>query len=258
MHLTVVSYLNTKPFLYGIFQSGLDSEIQLSLDMPSECARKLLAGEADLGLIPVAAIPDLGESWLVSNYCIGSTGAVKTVCIFSEVPLAEIRQIYLDFHSKTSVNLVRILLNEHWKRPDIELLPATEGFEINIKGQTAGVVIGDRAIQLLEKYTYIYDLAETWTNWTGLPFVFAAWVSRRPLDPVFLKKLNKSFKIGLNHLPQLTMLLPPVAGFDLKKYYTQNISYELNALKIKGLELFLQKLAPDFDFSKIHLKKKKG
>lgn len=252
MKVTAVSYLNTKPFLYGIFQSGLDSEIELSLDMPSVCAQKLRSGEADLGLVPVAVIPELGESWLVSDFCIGSTGAVKTVCLFSEKPLAEIRRVWLDFHSKTSVALVQILFRECWKQ-SVEFLPAEPGFEQKISGDTAAVIIGDRAIGLEKKYPFTIDLAETWTEWTGLPFVFAAWVSRRPLNPFFVKKLNAAFRLGLDQVPQLTMLIPPPApDFDLKKYYTQNISYELNALKINGLQLFLSKLAPDFDFQNLH------
>lgn len=251
MKVTAVSYLNTKPFLYGIFQSGLDSEIELSLDMPSITAQKLASGEADLGLVPVAVLPELGESWLVSDYCIGSVGAVKTVCLFSERPLSEVKRVWLDFHSKTSVALVRLLFRDFWKQ-DVEFLPASPGFEEKIGGDVAAVVIGDRAIGLLKKFPVVVDLAEAWTDWTGLPFVFAAWVSRRPLDPVFVEKLNAAFKLGLDHVPQLTMLLPPFDGFDLKKYYTQNISYELNALKINGLRLFLEKIEPGFDFEKIH------
>lgn len=252
MKITAVSYLNTKPFLYGIFQSGLDSEVELSLDMPAVCAQKLLSGEADLGLVPVAVIPELGESWLVSDFCIGSTGAVKTVCLFSEKPLAEIRRVWLDFHSNTSVALVQILFNECWKMT-VEFLPAEPGFEQKIGGDTAAVIIGDRAIGLEKKYPFCIDLAEAWTNWTGLPFVFAAWVSRRPPEPIFVEKLNAAFRLGLDHIPQLTMLIPPPApDFDLKKYFTQNISYELNALKINGLQLFLAKLAPDFDFKNLH------
>ncbi len=251
MRVSAISYLNTKPFLLGLFQSGLDAEIQLSLDMPSVTAQKLLDNEVDLGLVPVAVLPELGESWLVSDYCIGSVGAVKTVCLFSEKPLSQVKKVWLDFHSKTSVALVQLLFREFWQQK-VEFLPAAPGFEEMIGGDTAAVVIGDRAIGMLKKYPVVIDLAETWTEWTGLPFVFAAWASRRPLDPVFVVKLNAAFKLGLDHVPQLTMLLPPVEGFDLKKYYTQNISYELNALKINGLRLFLEKIRPDFDFEMIH------
>jgi len=109
IRLSAVSYLNTKPFIYGLFRGELAEEIELSLDIPSECARKLKAGEVDLALTPVAIIPELPQAWLVSDYCIGSTGTVKTVCLFSEKPLPEIKRILLDFHSRTSVALTRIL-----------------------------------------------------------------------------------------------------------------------------------------------------
>ena len=79
LKISAVSYLNTKPFLYGLFQSGMEDSIDLSLDIPSECARKLVAGEVDLGLIPVAVIPQLKTPHIISDYCIGTEGAVKTV-----------------------------------------------------------------------------------------------------------------------------------------------------------------------------------
>jgi hypothetical protein len=77
LRVTAVSYLNTKPFIYGIFRSELSDLIDLSLDIPSVCAQKLASGAADLALAPVAVIPDLPESYLVSDFCIGATGPVK-------------------------------------------------------------------------------------------------------------------------------------------------------------------------------------
>lgn len=238
LKISAVSYLNTKPFLYGIFKSGLEKEVDLQLDIPSECARKLTEGEVDMALLPVAAIPDLDTAHIVSDYCIGATGAVKTVCIFSDMPLEELTQIYLDYHSRTSVELVRILLKHHWRlNPD--LLPAQPGFEANIQGSTGALVIGDRAIDLHNKHPYAYDLGEAWVNYTGWPFVFAAWVSRRPLDPDFEKRFNMALKTGIDHIPQLVYILPtPQPGFDLKKYFTENISYPLDAAKRKGLNKF--------------------
>ncbi len=157
--ITAVSYLNTKPLLYGLLKSDLAADIELQLDIPSVCAQKLLSGQADLGLVPVAVLPELISPRIVSDYCIGADGTVRTVCIFSERPLEQVERLYLDFHSRTSVELTKILLAEYWMLSP-ELVPAQEGYEALISGTTAGLVIGDRAIGLEQKFSYVYDLGE--------------------------------------------------------------------------------------------------
>lgn len=245
VRITAVSYLNTKPFIYGMFRGDFSERFSLSLDIPSVCAQKLLHGEADLALAPVAIIPELKEAWLASDYCIGATGPVQTVCIFSDRPLHAIKRLYLDFHSRSSVALTRVLCREYW-HINPELLPASEGFEQQIGGDTAGLIIGDRAIGKASQYAYTYDLAEAWTEWTGLPFVFAAWVSTRPLDPDFLAHFNNALEAGIEHIPQLIKILPSMPnGFDLEAYFKQNISYNLDEPKWIGLNRFLGYLAPD-------------
>lgn len=240
--VTAVSYLNTKPLLYGIFKSPVAEKIDLQLEVPSECARRLRDGEADLGLVPVAVIPELSAPRIVSDYCIGALGAVKTVGIYADRPVEELRRLYLDHHSRTSVELTRILLREYWQVSP-ELIPATDGYINRIGGDTGGLVIGDRTIGLEEKHDYFYDLGEAWTDHTGLPFVFAAWVSNRPLEPEFINQFNLALQRGLEEIPQLIYLLPtPHSGFDLKTYFTRYISYELDEHKKLGLARFLEKL----------------
>lgn len=242
IRISAVSYLNTKPFIYGIYRSALGDAIDLSLDIPARCAEKLRTGEADLVLTPVAIIPELPEAHLVSEFCIGSTGAVKTVCIYSERPLQEIKRIYLDFHSRTSVMLSQILCAQYWNIQPI-FIPATEGYEQNIKDTDAGLVIGDRTIGLDQKFPYVYDLGEAWTAWTGLPFVFAAWVSVKPLPTDFIAEFNTALQNGLDHLPELIKILPNIPGFSVEDYFRNNISYHLDDAKWKGLNRFLGILA---------------
>jgi chorismate dehydratase len=240
--ISAVSYLNTKPLLYGILQHPIQKNIDLTLDIPSVCAEKLRSGAADLGLVPVAILPELKNSQLISDYCIGATGAVATVCVFSQVPIEDIEQIYLDYHSRTSVELLKILLRNYWKMNPL-LLPSAAGYEQKIKGSTAALIIGDRAVGLNKQYPYVYDLGAIWTEMTQLPFVFAAWVSCKPLEARFIQQFNQALKNGIQHIPQLTYLLQsPHPDFDLKYYYTNNISYHLDEAKKKGLKLFLSYL----------------
>ncbi|MEZ4966198.1 MAG: menaquinone biosynthesis protein [Saprospiraceae bacterium] len=238
MRLSAVSYLNTKPFIYGLFRSDLAEMIDLSLDIPSVCAQKLLDQRADIVLTPVAVIPELPEAYLVSDFCIGSVGPVKTVCLYSEKPLEEIEEIYLDFHSRTSVELTKILCERYWKL-NPRLIPAGPGYEQEIGGGKAGLIIGDRSIGMDKKFPYVYDLGEAWTDWTGLPFVFAAWISIKPISPEIISRFNKALQFGLDHIPELTKILPAMPDFDVERYFRENISYELDDAKWEALNRFL-------------------
>jgi chorismate dehydratase len=243
INVSAVSYLNTKPFLYGIFQHDVQNDINMSLDIPSVCAAKLVSGEADLGLVPVAVIPQLSSPHIISDYCIGAVGAVKTVCIYSEVPIEEVKALYLDYHSKTSVALAKVLLEKYWHLNPI-LLDSQDGYIEKISGTTAGLVIGDRTIGLSERFNYVYDLGQKWADYTeGLPFVFAAWVSNKKLPDDFIKKFNEALSIGLEQIPQLIYILPTqYFAFDLKEYFTKNISYTLDHQKKKALQRFLSEI----------------
>ncbi len=241
--IVAVSYLNTKPLLYGLLHhSRVKSQIDLQLAIPSECARLLKDGAADLGLIPVAALNDLDRPRIVSRYCIGSDGKVETVAIFGDRPIEQLDRILLDFHSRTSVELTRVLLRDHWQL-DIPLEAAQPGFEAQIGGSTGALVIGDRTIGLEKKHPFVYDLGAAWKDHTALPFVFAAWVTNRSLPLPFLKDFNQALHQGIDRIPELLLLLPnPQLGFDLNAYLTRSIQYHLDSDKRKGLELFLEKI----------------
>lgn len=240
LKVTAVSYLNTKPLLYGLLQSPVAQQIDLKLEIPSACARRLREGDADLGLVPVAVIPELDTPRLISDYCIGTAGAVKTVALFSEKPLEEVEELYLDHHSRTSVELTKLLLRDYWKVSP-RLIPAADGYIDALGGACAGLVIGDRTIGLEARFPYVYDLGEAWLRHTGLPFVFAAWVSNRPLDPGFEREFSQALRAGVEQIPQLMYLLPsPHPSFDLEEYFTRYISYELDEKKREALGRFLE------------------
>ncbi|NJC26367.1 menaquinone biosynthetic enzyme MqnA/MqnD family protein [Neolewinella antarctica] len=238
--LVAVSYLNTKPLLYGLLRSNIQEELEMDLAIPSECARRLVAEEADIALVPVAVIPELPEAHIISDYCIGTTGKVATVCIYGDVPLREMTSIYLDHHSRTSVMLTRLLLEEYW-RHDVQFLDAEEGYIDRIGGTVGGLVIGDRTIGLDRRFAHVYDLGEAWKTHTGLPFVFAAWVSRKPLGADFIRRFNDALGEGLAHLPELQLLLSsPDPAFSLTEYFTHYIDYDLDDGKRAAMARFLQ------------------
>ena len=111
-----VSYLNTRPLLYGLKRSGLIDKIDLVEDYPSRIGAMLLNDEIDVGLVPVVIIPRLKESHIITDYCIGTDGEVASVAIFSEVPIEQVSRVLLDYQSQTSVNLAALLLKEYWQK----------------------------------------------------------------------------------------------------------------------------------------------
>lgn len=239
IRLSAVSYLNTKPFLYGIFKHKISLDLEIQLDTPSVCASRLESGAADLALVPVAVIPQLSNPKIVTDYCIATEGKVRTVCLFGDKPIEEWERIYLDFHSRSSVQLTKILLKDYWHLSP-ELIPAEEGFMENIGGSTGGLVIGDRTFPLHNKFPYVYDLGEAWMNHKGLPFVFAAWVTAQNLPEEFLVEFNEALAIGLDSIPQLVSLMPDeYAHFNLSNYFTENISYAWDPKKRMAMDLFL-------------------
>ncbi|HVS97169.1 MAG TPA: menaquinone biosynthesis protein [Puia sp.] len=236
-----VSYLNTKPLLYGIERAPIRKHIDLIIDHPASIASMLVRDEIDMGLVPVAVIPSLREYHINGNHCIGSNGNVASVCIFSETPIERVQKVLLDYQSRTSVQLAKILLREYWKTGP-ELIPTSSDFRAQIKDTTAGVVIGDRALEQRLRSPYIYDLAEAWKDLTGLPFVFAAWISNKRLDPSFVAEFDEANHEGLLHIDEV-VAANPYSIFGLREYFTKHLDYRLDAPKRRGLEKFLDYLS---------------
>lgn len=240
VRVTAVSYLNTKPFLKGLTESSISDEIDLSLEMPSQSAEKLIRGEADLGLVPVAAIPQLPDSQIVTDYCIGCEGTVKTVCLYGNVSVVEMEKVLLDYQSRTSVELVKIMFSHLWNGYPI-YEAGEEGYENQIIGTTGGVVIGDRTIDLTPQFRFVYDLGEAWHHLTGLPFVFAAWVSNGNVSSEFLDRFNQALSEGVARKEEVAKDFQPAYKdrFDVLSYYNNNINFQLDHLKREAINIFL-------------------
>ncbi|MCE3279894.1 MAG: hypothetical protein K0S44_2085 [Bacteroidetes bacterium] len=241
--ISAVSYLNSKPFIYGLENSDIRSKIDLQLDIPSVCAQKLLDEKVDIGLIPVAVIPKLHEHYIISDYCIGAEGKVASVMLYSDVPLNKIENVFLDYHSRTSVTLVQVLAKNFWKIAPT-WINAEVGFENNVSGNSAAVIIGDRTFGLEGKYKYSYDLSEEWQKFTGLPFVFACWVANKELSADFINSFNEALRWGISKMPKLITEIENSATYptNIDFYLNHNISYDFNDRKKKALELFLSYL----------------
>ena len=244
IRISAVSYLNTLPFLYGIKYSGYLENISFDLDYPSICAQKLIDNRVDISLIPVASIPYVKKPYLISDYCIGSQKEVKSVLLISDVPLEQIKSVLLDYQSNTSVNLVKVLAKKYWNI-EPKWIQAGKGFENEISGNSAAVVIGDRTFSLSHKFRYVYDLASEWNRFTGKPFVFATWASNKVIEPEFLKRFNYALEFGINHIKEVVDEYSKDfadSNIDLYRYLTENISFLFDHDKKESLNLFYQYL----------------
>lgn len=239
--VSAVSYLNTVPFLHGLKQSAIAKSIRLSLAPPAESAAQFEAGQIDVSLLPVAAIPHLPSCHFISDYCLGASAAVRTVVLLSNTPLPDIRTVYLDRHSRTSVLLVQILAAHYWN-----IRPAFLPFDppqFPLKTGEGCVLIGDKVFDHETQHAFRYDLAEAWLRFTGKPFVFAAWVSREKLPAGFLQSFNEALHYGITHIGEA--IAAEAAHFDAAlaaDYLTHNIDYAFDEAKRRGMELFRQYL----------------
>lgn len=239
--ISLVSYINTRPFLDGLERFLSPTEIELHLLPPSACAQHFQEGKSALSLLPVGALGDLQQVNLLPEYCIGAEGKVDSVFLFSQQPIEKIQRVVLDSHSRSSNLLTQVLLRHHWKK-SVEILPSQRGHFDLIKGTTAGVVIGDRAIYLRDQYAYVYDLAEEWQQMTLLPFVFAVWAyDPQRVAPALLDRVREALGWGVAHAAQSAEKWAEHYHMPLdyaRQYLTEYISYTFDADKHRALEVF--------------------
>ncbi len=246
--VSIVSYLNSKPFLYGINRFPVSDQIDLSLDIPAKVASKLAYNIADIGLIPVAGLDDLESYSLVSDYCIGAVEKVRTVVLVSDVPIDNIETVLMDYQSRSSVLLSKVLAKFHWKKK-FAWENTCNGFQNkSIKGTSAGVLIGDRVFDVENRFRYCYDLSEEWYRLTGLPFVFAVWAANKKISRSFETDFNKALAFGVENIADVVrMEQSNYPNVNIQAYFSENISFELDSKKLEGMKLFLdlaRKLEP--------------
>ena len=235
-----VNNLNTKPLIERL--PDFAPSIDLSLALPSRLADQLAAGEIDVGLIPVVEFFRGDNYTFVPNIAIGSRGPVLSVTLFSRVPWPEIRSVTLDEGSRTSAALTQILLTKRYGlRPRLEQLPIdapAEGL-----GTDAVLLIGDLAMRAcLPGYRFAYDLGQEWTDWTGLPFVYALWAVRGGVELGEVESaFHKAKEYGLAHAGVIAQREAGVLGLDpgyCRRYLQTVIRYDLGPRELAGMRRF--------------------
>lgn len=231
IRVAAVGYTNAWPLL-----TRLDRiRYQVTERHPAQVAELLASGQADVGLVPVAAMLSDGDYKVIPGWCIGAEGPVHSVLLVAETPPEEWTAVALDGVSRTSVALSKLLLTEGplSKRvpKGLKIFDCEPGKGVeHARGTVAGLVIGDAARSLPERLKTRLDLGELWWAWTKLPFVFAVWAGRPdlPHDAVQGLRLAAAEGMGLRqHLPEPD-----------RSYVTDSIRYELDDRALMGLRRF--------------------
>jgi chorismate dehydratase len=240
--ILAISYANTLPFIYGIEANKFIKNYEIINAYPAKSVDFALDNTVDIALIPTAALPLFPQAEILSNYCIGATNKVDSVMLFSNQNIENIRTILLDEHSKTSVQLLKILVKKYWKLDNIQYKSYKANAIPSLDKETAILMIGDKVFKHQHSYLYHYDLAEIWNKCSGLHFIFALWVKLNPqISADFLSNFNKALAYGINHLDKvIEKYQKAYPTIDLKKYYTTSISYQMTKEKQKGMQTFLK------------------
>lgn len=241
-----VSYLNARPLI-----AGLDDEpgIHLRTDVPARLLADLESGDVDVALCPVFDFFSSTQALsLVPVGAIGCEGPTLTVRLYSQVPIGQITTLHADTDSHTSVALAQVLLaklfNVRPKMVDYDARERTAEGKIDESPQ-AMLLIGDKVVTgspLAVKYPHQMDLGEGWHELTGLPFVFAMWMTRQGCD---LGDLPKRLSARLDaNLPQRLLIAERYASQhgwpnDLAEHYLIDVlRYKVGRLELEAVSRF--------------------
>ena len=266
LRIAAISFLNTAPLMWDFQHPPLDDPLalqyQIAWMLPSECAARLAAGQADLGLVPIAALATTPGLRIVPGCTIASRGRVRSLLLVRRAsrPLAALRSVAADTASRTTLAHTRILFHK-WGNPGVPFLPMSADLDAMLDRADAAILIGDPALLALEERAnrfersgeelVYHDLAEEWHTLTGLPFVSAVWgaaaISGAPgLDfetGSLTQDLIQSRDHGLQNMDTLvaewTRQLP-LSDETIRTYLTENIHYVLDEECQEAMRVFFR------------------
>ena len=237
-----VSYLNSKPLIYGLDEAD---DLSLTLDVPAKLIDGLRDESVDIALLPIIDYQRLPGLCVVPVGGIGSNGQTLTVRIFSRVPIEQIRTLACDVESHTSVALATVLLAEVYGI-DVRRVPLEHDGRANLA--EARLLIGDKVVcEEPAGFPHQLDLGEAWKKHTGLPFVFAAWIARAGVDLGDLPaRLESAKRDGLGHVDELVERYAVPRGWPAelaRRYMTDFLKYDIGEPELTAIRLFHEKAA---------------
>jgi chorismate dehydratase len=237
IRIGAVNYLNTKPLICDLAE--LAPEAELILDLPSRLADDLATGALDVALIPVVEYFRSGSYTIVPDIAIASRGPVLSVTLFSKVPWTGIRRVALDVGSRTSAALTQVLLRQRYQ-VQAEVVPLPMEADPETLDTDAVLLIGDRAMRAcLPGFSHAFDLGQEWTDWTGLPFVYAVWAVRRGVDlGGVAEALRMAKQRGRDRIGPIAAREATILGLDAgfcRRYLQSIIHFDLGPRELAGL-----------------------
>jgi chorismate dehydratase len=274
LRVAAIGFLNPAPLMWDFEHPPLDaslaSKYQIDRMSPSECAQRLAAGTADIGLIPIAALATTPGLRILPGCTIASKGRVRSLLLVRRAnqPLETLRSVAADTASRTTVAYTRILFHK-WKNPTVPFLPMAADLDSMLDKADAAIVIGDPALFALEERSnrfertgeelVYHDLAHEWKTLTGLPFVSAVWgvAQGSPLDESIAADFIQSRIHGLENIEALATEWSaklPISESTIRTYLANNIHYVLDEECIEGMRGFFRIAAetgvlPNYTFS---------
>lgn len=263
LRIAAIQFLNPAPLMWDFQHPPLSSELatryQIDRMLPSECADRLAAGTADIGLIPIAALATTPGLRILPGCTIASKGRVRSLLLVRRAsqPIGSLRSIAADTASRTTLVYTRILLNE-WGNPGVPFLPMKADLDAMLDCADAAILIGDPALLALEEQAnrfertgeelVYHDLAEEWFTLTGLPFVSAVWGTACgiPLDASIANTFIRSRDHGLDNIESLVKewsVKLPIPEATIRTYLTENIHYVLDDECLQGIKEFFRRAA---------------
>jgi chorismate dehydratase len=247
LRVSAVSYLNTVPLVWGMLHGDQRDFLDLDVCLPSECADRLAAATADIGILPAAEMPRLGLE-ILRGAGIACRGAVRSILLVSKVDPREIRVLAADTSSRTSTQLARVLLARNYSAAP-RLIPCPPDLDVMLESADAAVIIGDPALRVdVENSPHrVVDLGAQWTASTGLPMVFAVWAARKEfVTPEIERAFLSSCRFGLAHIEDIVRQEAVPRGFTealAREYLTHSIRFEFGEAEYRGLDLFLRSVS---------------
>jgi chorismate dehydratase len=247
VRIGAVSYLNTRPLVFGVEQGLGAARIELTYEVPAVLAEQLARGALDVALLPIIELARIPDLEIVPGLGIVTRGPSRSVLLVSQRPVDQLRSVALDPESRTSNALVQILCDRVWG-VSAEFRVVGSSLRRSLEHCDAAVRIGDKALfEPLPEDCVTEDLGEVWSRETGLPFVYAAWIARRGVvDREIYSILHDSRRQGVRVIDAIAedyswngTRYPELA----REYLTEHIQFRLGAAEMQGMTTFFRAAA---------------
>jgi len=274
LRVAAIGFLNPAPLMWDFEHPPLDTALarryRIDRMMPSECAARLASGQADIGLIPIAALATTPGLQILPGCTIASKDRVRSLLLVRRAaqPLQSIRSVAADTASRTTIAYSRLLFHK-WGNPEVPFLPLAADLDVMLDRADAAIVIGDPALLSLEERSnrfertgeelVYHDIAHEWRTLTGLPFVSAVWgiACGGPLDERVAEDFLRSRDHGLANIEALAAEWAerlPISEDTIREYLSTNIHYVLDDECVEGMCGFFRMAAqagvlPQYDIT---------